>query len=138
MRTEPVLVDTGPIVALFRENEARHEECKAEFARLPKGLPTTWPVLTEACYLLRRDRPAVRKLASLLREGLLVPRELGSGFAEWFSDFVERYRDREPQIADASLVYLAERDGIETIFTLDERDFAVYRTGDGRALRLLP
>lgn len=138
MRTEAVLVDTGPLVALFRENEAHHEQCKAAFGRLGKGLPTTWPVLTEACFLLRRDRAAVLKLARFVQEGLLVPRDLDSAFAAWFSRFVERFGDREPQLADASLVYLAERDGFESIFTLDARDFSVYRTGDGRALRLLP
>jgi len=37
-----------------------------------------------------------------------------------------------------SLVYLAEHEKIETIFTLDRRDFSVYRLGDKRSLNLLP
>ncbi len=42
------------------------------------------------------------------------------------------------QIADAALMYLAEREGIDTLFTLDRRDFSIDRTTDGRALRIVP
>ena len=43
-----------------------------------------------------------------------------------------------PQLADAALVYLANREGIDTIFTLDYRDFAVYRSAHKRAFRVVP
>jgi hypothetical protein len=49
-----------------------------------------------------------------------------------------RYRKMGAQIADGALVYLAEREGIDTVFTLDRRDFLVYRLGNGRSLRILP
>jgi len=42
------------------------------------------------------------------------------------------------QVADGALVYLAEREGIDTVFTLDRRDFSVYRLRNGRGLRILP
>jgi predicted nucleic acid-binding protein len=43
-----------------------------------------------------------------------------------------------PQLADAALVYLAARERIDNIFTLDRRDFLIYRTGRRRAFRILP
>ena len=43
-----------------------------------------------------------------------------------------------PQLADASLVYLAGREQIEAIFTLHRRDFSLYRTGRKRSFRILP
>ena len=43
-----------------------------------------------------------------------------------------------PQLADATLVYLADRDGIDTIFTLDQRDFSVYRSARRRPFRIIP
>ena len=51
---------------------------------------------------------------------------------------MKQYEDIRPQLADAALVYLAGREGIDTIFTLDRRDFAVYRSTHNRAFRILP
>jgi predicted nucleic acid-binding protein len=53
------------------------------------------------------------------------------------ADVMKRYADIRPQLADAALVYLAEREGIDTIFTLDQRDFSVYRSGRRRPFRIL-
>lgn len=36
------------------------------------------------------------------------------------------------------MVYLAEREGIDTVFTLERRDFSVYKLAGNRSLRLLP
>jgi predicted nucleic acid-binding protein len=49
-----------------------------------------------------------------------------------------RYRDLGIQLADASLVHLANRESIETVFTLDRRDFSVLRRTHGRKFRLIP
>jgi predicted nucleic acid-binding protein len=51
---------------------------------------------------------------------------------------MERYEDIRPQLADAALVYLAERERIDTMFTLDHRDFSIYRTGRKRSFRIVP
>jgi predicted nucleic acid-binding protein len=49
-----------------------------------------------------------------------------------------KYRDPGLQLADASLVHLANREGIETMFTLDRRDFSVLRLANRRKFRLIP
>lgn len=41
--------------------------------------------------------------------------------------FAIRYSDQEVQIADASLVWLAEQSSTETVFTLDRRDFSIFK-----------
>ncbi|MGQ9570521.1 MAG: toxin-antitoxin system, toxin component [Thermodesulfovibrionales bacterium] len=41
-------------------------------------------------------------------------------------------------LADATLVAVAEAEGISTIFTLDHKDFKVYRTKYGKSFKLLP
>jgi predicted nucleic acid-binding protein len=51
---------------------------------------------------------------------------------------MKRYENIRPQLADAALVYLADREGIDTILTLDRRDFSVYRSARKRAFRILP
>jgi predicted nucleic acid-binding protein len=51
---------------------------------------------------------------------------------------MKRYENIRPQLADVALVYLAGRERIESIFTLDRRDFSIYRTGRKRSFRILP
>jgi predicted nucleic acid-binding protein len=64
--------------------------------------------------------------------------ELDEVALRWIISFLERYASAGAQMADAAVMYIAERDGIETVFTLDRRDFSVYRTTDGRALHIVP
>ena len=40
--------------------------------------------------------------------------------------------------ADATHVLLAEKTGVMEVFTIDRRDFEVYRTRTGRRFRLVP
>ncbi len=53
-------------------------------------------------------------------------------------DVMKRYANLRPQFADATLVHLANREDLRTIFTLDRRDFSVYRTTRKRAFKILP
>ena len=56
----------------------------------------------------------------------------------WIAAFLRNYRKLDPQIADAALMYLADREGLDTIFTLDRRDFSVFRLSGGRRVHILP
>ena len=56
----------------------------------------------------------------------------------WIFDYMHRYESIRADLADASLMYAAEQEVIDTIFTLDRRDFSVYRTSKNRALKIVP
>jgi predicted nucleic acid-binding protein len=64
--------------------------------------------------------------------------ELDATALHWIIAFMERYASIGAQMADAALMYIAEREGIDAVFTLDRRDFSIYRTTDGRALDIFP
>jgi hypothetical protein len=49
-----------------------------------------------------------------------------------------KYRDRPMDLADAALVRVAERDGLERVFTVDRRDFEAYRIGRRKTFRVVP
>ena len=49
-----------------------------------------------------------------------------------------KYERLRVQLADASLSHLANRDGIDTIFTLDRRHFDVLRLARGKKFRVIP
>ena len=133
-----VLVDTGPIVAVFSKRDAFHEICVDQLRDITPPLLTTWPVVTEAAWLLRKYPPGIERLLKSVDGGLFEFPVISEGAGLWMARFLKKYRNLGAQLADASLVYLAERDGLETIFTLDRRDFSVYRFSRKRSFRILP
>jgi predicted nucleic acid-binding protein len=133
-----VLVDTGPLVALLNERDAAHASCKAIAQLLPRPLLTTWLVLAEAAWLLRRTADGPLHLLRLVEGGVVTCPDLDPQAPGWMASCLQKYADLKPQLADVSLVYLAERDGISSIFTLDRRDFSVYRINQNQPLKLLP
>jgi len=127
-----VLVDTGPLVAILSSTDQHHEICVETLRHLPGPLLSCWPVMTEAAWLLRAYPRAVQQLL----------RSADSGFLELLplagAEAMKSYADIQPQLADAALVYLADREGIDTIFTLDRRDFSVHRSAGKRPFRIVP
>lgn len=133
-----VLVDAGPLVAIVSERDQHHRVCRDLLGGLHPPLLTCWPALTEAAWLLRHRKPALGKLLESCAGGLFHLLELDAEALPWMADFLRRYEKLGAQLADAVLMYLAEREKIDTVFTLDRRDFSVYRLSGNRSLRLLP
>jgi predicted nucleic acid-binding protein len=133
-----VLVDTGPLVAILSHADQHHKTCLEALHDLPGPLFSCWPVITEAAWLLRRHPGVVRQLLDSISAGFLELLPVQSAEAAEIGKVIEKYRNIRPQLADAALVYLAERDGFDVIFTLDRRDFSVYQAGRKRAFRIIP
>lgn len=133
----PVLVDTGPIVAILSEPDEHHEVCVAQLSRLTGPLLTCWPVVTEVAWLLREYPGAIARLLSSLDGRPFKLAALDAADLSGVAAVLTRYRDLGIQLADASLVHLANREGIETIFTLDRRDFGVLRLAQGEKVPLV-
>jgi predicted nucleic acid-binding protein len=133
-----VLLDTAPLVALTVAEDPHHKEC-LEAARILTGpLFSCWAVITEAAWLLRDYPFAISKVLTGITSGFVEILPLQSKEAVRISEVMEKYSNLRPQLADATLVYRAEREGLDTIFTLDRRDFSVYRTSKNRAFRIIP
>ena len=133
-----VLVDTGPLVAILSSADQHHETCVETLRHLPGPLFSCWPVITEAAWLLRAYPRAVQQLLRSMDSGFLELLPLAGTEAKGLAEVMKTYQDIQPQLADAALVYLADREGIDTIFTLDRRDFSVYRSARKRPFRILP
>jgi hypothetical protein len=133
-----VLVDTGPLVAIASARDQYHEICVEQLRSLKPPLLTCWPVLTEAAWLLRGDPAALRKLLLGFENGLLRLLPMDESSLPWIARFLTVYRKLQAQLANASLVFLAEREGIDTIFTLDRRDFQIYRIRGVKVFNLIP
>jgi uncharacterized protein len=133
-----LLVDTGPLVAILSRRDQYHRTCVEALREMPGPLFTCWPIITEAVWLLRRESNAIQQLLNSLNTGFLELLPLNRDDAKPMASILKKYGDRGIQLADAALVHLAARDGLDTIFTLDQRDFSVYRLPKGRGFRLLP
>lgn len=134
------LTDAGPLVALLDADEPDHERCREALDLLRLPLLTTWPAFTEAMYLIGRaggwtGQKALWQL--VLRDDLVVAPPPSKRATERAARLMETYRDRPMDLADATLVALAEERELTRIFTLDA-DFHLYRLKGRRHFEVVP
>ncbi len=136
--TAKLLIDTGPIVAILLGSDEHHDSCVEQLRSIRGPLLTCWPVITEAAWLLRAYPEAIRRLLASFggRPFDLLP--LDETDLPAIAAILAKYASLGIQMADASLVHLANREQIESIFTLDRRDFGVLRLAHGKKMRLIP
>jgi uncharacterized protein len=133
-----VLVDAGPLVAVSSRLDSRHQLCVDALAELPERLLCCWPIITEAALRLRDFPPGWERVLASLDSGAIEILPLAGNEAKAIGELMNKYKDIRPQFADAALVYLAHRERVDTIFTLDRRDFTIYRNWRGRPFHLVP
>ena len=129
------LIDTGPLVAWFDADDRHHLQVVEVLAGFDGELLTTWLVVTEVCHLL--PQAMVPRFLRWAAEGGVTLVELPASALGVLADRMAKYADLPMDAADASLIWLAESRGVMEIFTLDRRDFGVYRTARGKALKNL-
>jgi len=133
------LTDAGPLIALIDAGEPDHDRCRVALESLQLPLVTTWPAFTEAIYLLGRAAgwPGQDALWRMVGRRLLTLAELDENVTTRSAELTRRYNDRPMDLADATLLALAEADDLRTIFTLDN-DFRFYRLHGRRHLHVIP
>ena len=122
-----VLVDTGPLVALLDRSDPDHVACQETLSSLSDSMVTVWPVVTEAMYMLRAYWQAQQALWEMIETGAVEILPLGIDDVPRMQELMRKYRDLPMDLADAALVRAAERERLRRIFTLDRRDFQIYR-----------
>lgn len=139
MERNPVISDTGFVVALLNRSDANHAAVSAVYSQHQQiFLPQT--VLAEVAYLVGRNAgsaavaaflrglPASRfRLMPLTNEDLMRVAEILDDYADSRIDFV-----------DATVMAMAERYGIVKILTLDQRDFRLFRPRHCANFDILP
>lgn len=138
MIREPVLLDAGPLIAMFTKRDANRDICIKQAERIAATTWTCWPVLTEAAYLLRSRSVALDGLFERVEATEIRILPLDETDLPSVRAILHRFHDQSFDFADACLMHLAEREGIRHVFTLDRRHFAVFRTSANEALVLLP
>jgi hypothetical protein len=122
-----ILVDAGPLIALIHEDDNEHQRCREAFAALNEPLGTVWPAVAEAMHLLSFSLQAQEALWEMIEMGAVEILRLGIDDVPRMKELMRKYRDLPMDLADAALVRVAERERLRRIFTLDRRDFQIYR-----------
>jgi uncharacterized protein len=126
-----ILVDTGPLVALFDRDDTHHARCLRTLQSIRAPLMTTVPVLTEAFHMLAPASAASDRLREFVQRGGVTPWFFEHQSLTRAFELMEAYRDHPMDLADASLVAAAETQNTRRVFTIDRRDFETYRIRSG-------
>ena len=124
-----IAVDTGFILALLDADDQHHERALRWEASIDEGWITTWPVMTELCHMVAR-RLSVTVAVDCMQEmthGAISLWDIPEQQAKKIPALMRRYANLPMDLADASLVLLAEHLGHGRILTTDERDLGAYR-----------
>src|ERR1017187_6544381 len=136
------LIDTGAILALLDRSDRWHGVCVDAFHQLRLPLLTSEAVLTELFHLVGDSRAEMEAAWKFVRSGALVLGTIEEAELTHLHGLMSRYWDRPDyrnmDFADATLVYLAKRESLSVILTVDQADFATYRIEGKRQFRVLP
>jgi uncharacterized protein len=138
MMNNKIIVDASPLVAILSPRDNYHLTCVNTLKNIKPSLLTTYAVITEVLWLVRSNKMAINGLFSMVEGGLVTIDLLSDDAVSWLKVFMLQYYDMGVQLADASLCYLAEKYQIDTVFTLDRRDFLIYRIKGNKSLQVIP
>jgi uncharacterized protein len=132
------LIDTGAILALLDKRDRWHRVCVEAFPQLRLPLLTSEAVLTELFHLAGDSRREMEAAWKFVRSGAVNLAMIENSELTQIQALMLRYCDRPMDFADATLVHLAKREGLSTIFTVDRANFETYRIEGRRRFRVLP
>ena len=117
------LVDTGAILALLDRSDRWHRLCVETFSSLHLPLLTSEAVLAELFHLAGDERREVEGAWKFVHSGALELAVISGSELPAVHGLMSRHWDRPMDFADATLVYLAKRESLSTVFTVDRADF---------------
>lgn len=132
------LADTGALLAYLDRTDPWHQRCRDTFGQFRLPLTTSNAVLTELFHLLGDDPREVELAWAFIRSGAVTLLPISDRDLPDIEALMRRYQDRPMDYADATLMHLAQRESLSTVFTIDHDDFETYRVGGRKRLRILP
>lgn len=134
MKSGLALIDSGPLIALFNSSDKFHFPVREFLQSFSGKLYTTWPVITEALHLLSYSIQAQANLLEWIERGGLQMENLDISDVRYIKDRMVKYSDIPMDMADASVMCIAEKNKITRIISIDS-DFSIYRTLNGKYLK---
>ena len=127
------LIDAGPMIALFNSDDKYHAGI-IDFLKTYKGtLTTSWPVITEVCYMLSYNTNVQIDFLKWIDRGGVKIEDIRESDIERIIKLSQKYSDIPMDLVDASLIIISERLKAKDIITIDS-DYYIYRTLDKEML----
>ncbi|TGL23063.1 PIN domain-containing protein [Leptospira yanagawae] len=130
------LIDSGPIIALFNSKDKFHKPTLKFLKSYTGELISTWPVVTEVVYILAFSVHAQADFLEWIERGSLQIVDLNLEDLKYIKNRMKKYADLPMDLADASLMCISEKQGIERIISIDS-DFSIYKNLKGKYLQNL-
>jgi uncharacterized protein len=124
--SQPVLIDTGPLIAYLNPNDTHHAWAVKILSDIDLPLLSCEAVIAEAYFLLRRDQLGADALMQLLEDGIIQIAFSLNQETPTLRVLMQRYRSVPMSLADACLVRMSELNRGTRLLTLDS-DFLIYR-----------
>ncbi len=122
-----LLIDSGPLIALFDRSDRYHIKTK-EFLKNFKGkLLTSWAVITEVSHILDFNLNVQIDFLKWVEIGGVKLYNIEQNDLEDIITLMQNYTNVPMDLADATLMYIAHKENIKKIASIDS-DFDIYRT----------
>jgi len=122
-----ILVDSGPLIALFDGSDKYHSDVKTYLQTFQGILVTTWSVLTEVSHMLDFNLNVQLDFLKWIELGGLEVYEIPQDEIGSIREMMTTYTNVPMDLADATLMYVAHTENIKEILSIDS-DFDIYRT----------
>ncbi len=132
------LIDTGAILALLDRGDRWHPRCVEAFQGLRLPLATSAAVLAELFHLVGDHPEEIAATWGFLRSGAVTILPIVDEDLPEIQALMGKYHDRPMDFADATLVHVAHRESLSTVFTVDNNDFETYRIDGKRRFHIVP
>ena len=131
-----ILIDSGPLVAMFDRRDEFHQWTTDQLALLKPPFHTCEAVISEACFLLSKQRFDIRYLFQLFERKVLYSTFVLQNEYSAIGTLLNKYARTPMALADACLVQMAETNSNATVFTLDG-DFLIYRKANRQIIPVI-
>jgi len=121
-----ILIDAGPLIALFDSDDNQHRRIREFFVRHQYRYISTLAVFTETSHLLDFSVNAQQDFYEWTIYHGIILSDINQHDMPRIAELTKKYSDLPMDFADATLVVTAEKTGIRNIVSLD-KDFDIYR-----------
>ena len=127
MPSKKILVDSGPLIALFDGSDKYHVQVKSYLHTYKGVLVTTWAVLTEVSHMLDFNLNVQLDFLKWVELGGLAVYDIPQDEIGNIREMMSKYTNVPMDLEDATLMYVAHTQNIKEILSIDS-DFDIYRT----------